>query len=68
MSLRSLKIFNGRILTPYRVLSPGSLLIRDGRITEGQLQESLTQQGREGGRIGTILVELQLIEQTRFAV
>lgn len=33
MSLRSLKIFNGRILTPYRVLSPGSLLIRDGRIT-----------------------------------
>lgn len=38
------------------------MLIRDGRITEAQLQEALAVQGRGGGRLGTVLVELDLID------
>lgn len=40
MSQRPLKIYNGRIITPYRIISPGSVLIRDGKIaalSEGNL-------------------------------
>lgn len=40
----------------------GEMLLRDGRITEAQLQEALDQQGREGGRFGTVLVERGLID------
>jgi len=53
MSLRPLKIFNGRIVTPYRTLSSGSLLIRDGRIaaiSEGNIMaadaEEIDAQGK----------------------
>ncbi|HEU5145521.1 MAG TPA: N-acetylglucosamine-6-phosphate deacetylase [Chryseosolibacter sp.] len=40
MSQRPLKIYNGRIITPYRIISHGSVLIRDGKIaavSEGSL-------------------------------
>lgn len=40
MSQRPLKIFNGRIITPYRIISPGSVLIKEGKISavsEGNL-------------------------------
>jgi N-acetylglucosamine-6-phosphate deacetylase len=40
MSHQPLKIFNGRIVTPYRIIYPGSILVRDGKITavsEGNL-------------------------------
>jgi N-acetylglucosamine-6-phosphate deacetylase len=40
MSHQTLKIFNGRIVTPYRIIPSGSLLIRDGKIaavSEGNL-------------------------------
>jgi len=40
----------------------GEMLIRDGRITDAQLQEALAVQARGGGRLGTVLVELELIE------
>jgi hypothetical protein len=40
----------------------GEMLIRDSRITEAQLGESLAQQGRDGGRLGTVLVEMGLID------
>jgi hypothetical protein len=40
----------------------GEMLIRDGRITEVQLHEALAQQGREGGRLGTVLVQRNLID------
>ena len=40
MSHQPLKIFNGRIVTPYRIISPGCILIQDGKISavsEGNL-------------------------------
>ena len=40
----------------------GEMLIRDGRITEGQLQEALARQGKDGGRLGTVLYESRLID------
>jgi len=38
------------------------MLIRDGRLTEEQLVEAIAKQGKVGGRLGTILVEMGLIE------
>lgn len=35
----------------------GEMLVRDGRLTEPQLEQALKFQARDGGRIGTILVE-----------
>ena len=35
----------------------GEMLVRDGRLTEPQLQAALGYQARDGGRIGTVLVE-----------
>jgi len=40
----------------------GEMLVRDGRLSEAQLQIALAHQGRDGGRIGTVIVELGLIE------
>jgi hypothetical protein len=40
----------------------GEMLIRDGRINDAQLHEALEVQGREGGRLGTVLVEQNLID------
>ncbi len=40
----------------------GEMLIRDGRITEAQLNDALAQQARIGGRLGTVLVELGMVE------
>jgi len=40
----------------------GEMLIRDGRINEAQLQDALALQGKEGGRLGTVLVEQKLID------
>jgi hypothetical protein len=35
----------------------GEMLLRDGRLTEPQLEAALRYQARDGGRIGTVLVE-----------
>jgi len=35
----------------------GEMLVRDGRLTEQQLELALKYQARDGGRIGTVLVE-----------
>ncbi len=40
----------------------GEMLIRDGRLTEAQLQKALAAQQHDGGRIGTVLVEQGLID------
>ena len=40
----------------------GEMLVRDGRLNEAQLRLALDQQGRDGGRIGTVIVELGFIE------
>jgi hypothetical protein len=47
------------VLGPMRL---GALLLRDGRITPAQLDAVVAQQARSGGRLGTILVELRLID------
>ena len=35
----------------------GEMLVRDGRLTEAQLEAALKYQARDGGRIGTVLFE-----------
>src|SRR5436190_22662825 len=40
----------------------GEMLIRDGRLTEPQLEAALKYQARDGGRFGTILVEHGFID------
>jgi hypothetical protein len=40
----------------------GEMLVRDGRLSEAQLTLALAHQGRDGGRIGTVIVELGLLD------
>ncbi len=40
----------------------GEMLVRDGRLTEPQLAAALAAQARDGGRLGTVLVEQGLID------
>jgi hypothetical protein len=40
----------------------GEMLVRDGRMTEEQLEQVLAHQKHVGGRIGTVMVELGLID------
>jgi hypothetical protein len=38
------------------------MLVRDGRLTEAQLAQALAAQGRDGGRLGTVLVEHGMVD------
>jgi hypothetical protein len=40
----------------------GEMLVRDGRLTENQLKHALAAQARDGGRLGTVLVEHGLVD------
>jgi hypothetical protein len=40
----------------------GEMLLRDGRLTEPQLEAALRFQARDGGRLGTVLVENGFID------
>jgi hypothetical protein len=40
----------------------GEMLVRDGRLTEDQLEQGLAHQKQVGGRLGTVMVELGLID------
>lgn len=40
----------------------GEMLVRDGRISAQQLEEALAQQARGGGRVGTVMVEMDMID------
>lgn len=40
----------------------GEMLLRDGRLTEPQLDSALKTQARDGGRLGTVLVELGFVD------
>jgi hypothetical protein len=40
----------------------GEMLVRDGRLTESQLVAALAAQARDGGRLGTVLVENGFID------
>jgi hypothetical protein len=40
----------------------GEMLVRDARLTDAQLAIALATQARDGGRLGTVLVELGLVD------
>jgi hypothetical protein len=40
----------------------GEMLVRDGRLTDAQLNAALQYQARDGGRIGTVLVEHGMVD------
>ncbi|MGE5182778.1 MAG: hypothetical protein ACM31C_11975 [Acidobacteriota bacterium] len=40
----------------------GEMLVRDGRLSEAQLKQALAFQAKDGGRLGTVLVEHGLID------
>ncbi|TMQ18472.1 MAG: hypothetical protein E6J90_20240 [Deltaproteobacteria bacterium] len=40
----------------------GEMLVRDGRLTEAQLHAALGFQARDGGRLGTVLVEHGMVD------
>ena len=40
----------------------GEMLVRDGRLTDAQLNQALQFQARDGGRIGTVLIEHGLLD------
>jgi len=40
----------------------GEMLVRDGRLSEAQLEAALKNQARDGGRIGTVLYELGFLD------
>jgi hypothetical protein len=40
----------------------GEMLMRDGRLTEAQLKQALAVQAKDGGRLGTVLFELGMID------
>jgi hypothetical protein len=40
----------------------GEMLVRDGRLDEAQLEQGLARQAKVGGRLGTVLVEMGLID------
>ncbi len=40
----------------------GEMLVRDGRLTEAQLKQALAAQAKDGGRLGTVLFEHNLVD------
>src|SRR5512140_119916 len=40
----------------------GEMLVRDGRLTEAQLKQALAFQAKDGGRLGTVLVENGMVD------
>ncbi|HEY3807391.1 MAG TPA: hypothetical protein VGL61_32540 [Kofleriaceae bacterium] len=40
----------------------GEMLVRDGRLTEVQLKQALSAQAKDGGRLGTVLFEMGLVD------
>jgi hypothetical protein len=46
----------------------GAMLVRDGRLTAAQVLAAVGQQARVGGRIGTVLIEMRLIDADTLTV
>src|SRR5262249_58167885 len=46
----------------------GAMLVRDGRLTSAQVLAAVGQQARVGGRIGTVLIEMRLIDADTLTV
>jgi hypothetical protein len=50
------------LVTSAHSMRLGAMLVRDGRLTPAQVLAAVAQQARVGGRIGTVLVEMRLID------
>ena len=46
----------------------GEMLVRDGRVTLAQVEQAIAHQGRVGGRIGSVLVELGFLDAETLTV
>jgi hypothetical protein len=46
----------------------GEMLVRDGRLTREQVEQALAHQSKVGGRLGTVLVELKLLDPDTLTV
>jgi hypothetical protein len=46
----------------------GAMLVRDGRLTPAQVLAAVGQQARVGGRLGTVLVEMRLVDPDTLTV
>jgi hypothetical protein len=46
----------------------GAMLVRDGRLTPAQVLAAVGQQARTGGRLGTVLVEMRLVDTDTLTV
>jgi hypothetical protein len=46
----------------------GAMLVRDGRLTPAQVESAVTQQARVGARLGTVLIEMRLIDADTLTV
>src|SRR5215831_7074639 len=46
----------------------GAMLVRDGRLTPAQVLAAVGQQARVGGRLGTVLIEMHLIDAETLTV
>jgi hypothetical protein len=46
----------------------GAMLVRDGRLTQAQVDAAVTHQARVGGRLGTVMVEMRLIDADTLTV
>src|SRR6185295_15168157 len=46
----------------------GAMLVRDGRLTPSQVEQALAHMSRVGGRLGTALVEMRLIDPDTLAI
>lgn len=49
-------------MLPSRQMRLGEMLVRDGRLSEAQLKQALAHQAKDGGRLGTVLVEHKLVD------
>src|SRR5947207_12764554 len=46
----------------------GAMLVRYGRLTPAQIEGAVAQQARVGGRLGTVLVEMRLLDADTLTV
>ncbi len=49
-------------MLPWPRMKLGEMLVRDGRVTETQLRDALDRQRRDGGRLGTVLCEMGVVD------
>jgi hypothetical protein len=51
-----------------RNMKLGEMLVKDGRLTQAQVDAAVAQQARVGGRLGTVMVEMRLVDADTLTV